>query len=30
MVANVGIYAVRKLKDEKNKHPMGAKLQILL
>jgi hypothetical protein len=30
MIDNVGVYAVRKLKDKKNKHPTGAKSQILL
>jgi len=30
MAHNVGVYAVRKLKDKKNKHPTRAKSQILL
>ena len=30
MEHNVGVYAVRKLKDKKNKHPLRAKSQILL
>jgi len=30
MLSNVGVYAVRKLKDKKNKHPPRAKSQILL
>jgi hypothetical protein len=30
MVSNVGVYAVRKLKDKKKKHPTRAKLQIFL
>jgi len=30
LVDNVGVYAVRKLKDRKNKHPQKAKSQILL
>ena len=30
IVANVGVYAVRRLKDRKNKHPTRAKSQILL
>jgi len=29
MAHNVRVYAVRKLKDKKNKHPTGANLQIL-
>jgi hypothetical protein len=30
MIDNVGLYAVRKLKDRKKKHPTRAKSQILL
>jgi hypothetical protein len=30
LAGNVGVYAVRKLKDKKKKHPTGAKSQILL